>query len=128
MPPEPVPPEPVPPKPVPPEPVPPEPVPPEPVETEVVDVSGAVAAHSRYISNSKTSGKIICRAQETGSHMIKFFEVGADLDEEMVVKSLENSIMDGENLLIDLKGEKTVLNVEFKREVLGGVKVLLRKA
>ena len=53
--------------------------------------------------------------------------MGADFTEEIKVKSLQNSIINGESLIIDLKDEKTVLNVAFDREVLGGIKVLLRK-
>ena len=125
-------------KPRPPTPTPPTPTPPKPGpkppqpspdddETETVNTSDAIGVHSRYISGSNTSGKIICRSEKTGSHVIKFFEVGADFTEEIKVKSLQNSIINGESLIIDLKDEKTVLNVAFDREVLGGIKVLLRK-
>ena len=44
--------------------------------------------HSRYIVQTGNTGKIICRTKETGSHIIRIYEMGADLLEEIKVKSL----------------------------------------
>ena len=106
------------------------------VEKKPVERSGAVDAHSRYIEETENTGKIICRTKETGSHIIRIYEMGADLPEEITVKSLkvkssdgstENSIINNGERYIDLKKGITELEVEFGREVLGGIKVLIRK-
>ena len=99
----------------------------KPVKTKLVDRSGAIEVHSRYIVESGNTGKIICRTKETGSHIIRFYEMGADLPEEIMVKSLVGSIINNGERYIELKEGRTELKVEFKREVLGGLKVLIRK-
>lgn len=83
--------------------------------------------HTRFIAKSAKTGSLVVRASQDGWYQLSLYEVGADLVEPIEIQSLERAELDAGKHYVELVKGINRLQVEFERDLLGGLKPIWSK-